>query len=303
MNLRGTSLSAVGLAAVLASVTAAASAQAPRTPRLSAIMVRQVGALARAPSNVSLLVAAGGTALQLGDADAAAGFFGRARELAPENASAHLGMASTLVALNRPEMAFAEFARARHLGLSSAAMAADLGLAYDLAGDQVKAQAVYRSGLNEADAAETRRRLALSLAIAGDAGAAAAVLQPLLAAGDRPAQLTRALILALSGDVAGSTTALNEIRRGSGSAAEPFLRALPALSAGEKAATLNLGIFPTRIGVPDAGWSSGEFASTDARSTAARPMEYGGSVNAPTPSTSDQLRKAKLALFGVFPDP
>ena len=295
-------LFAVWLAAALISVPATASAQASEANRLSDVMVRQVAALARSPRDVSLLIASGRTALQIGDASAAAGFFGRARDLAPGNAAAHLGMASTLVALNQPAPAISEFAHARQLGSSPSALAADLGLAYDVAGDQPKAQAAYRSGLKGGGGAEARRRLALSLAIGGDPSAGAAVLEPLLAAGDRPSLLTRAFILALSGDIADSMAALDRITRGSGSAAEPFLRALPALSAAEKAAMLNLGIFPTRIPIPDADWRLGEIASLDSTPGAARPMEYGGPLN-PPPSTADQLRNAKLALYGVFPEP
>lgn len=295
MDPRTASVSAVCFVAALTSVPARASAQEPVAQRLPRVMTEEVVALARQPTNVHLLIAIGRTALQLGDTRAAAGFFGRARELAPGNGSAHLGMASTLVALNQPDAALVEFARAQQLGSSPSAIALDLGLAYDLAGNQLKAQAAYRSGLTGPDGAEARRRLALSLAIGGDPAAAAAVLQPLLTAGDRPALLTRAFILALGGHVAESAAALDEITRGSGSAAEPFLSALPALSAGEKAAALNLGIFPARITV-----AAGPIAD---QSESARPMEYGGPLKLRSPTTPDQLRKANLALYGIFAEP
>lgn len=300
MDPRSTPFLSLCLCAALVSATGAEPAQARSPQRLGDVMAGHVAALARKPANVPLLIASGRTALQLGDAAAASGFFGRACELAPTNASAHQGMASTLVVLDRPDAAFAEFARAEQLGSPPAAIAADLGLAFDLAGNQSKAQAAYRSALNGPQAAEARRRLAVNLAIGGDPAAAAAVLEPLLAKRDRPALLTRAFILALSGDVDGSSAALDEIVGGSGSAAEPFLRALPALSAAEKAAALNLGIFPTRIAV--AGGST-EIASVDAVARAARPMEYGGPLRVPSPSTPDQLKRAKLSLYGVFAEP
>ena len=88
------------LAAALISMLAAAPIEVSAAQPLADVMARQVAALARKPVNVPLLIAAGRTALQLGDAHAAAGFFGRARELAPGDAAAHLGMGSTLVALN-----------------------------------------------------------------------------------------------------------------------------------------------------------------------------------------------------------
>jgi len=290
------------LAAALISMLAAAPVEVSAAQPLADVMARQVAALARKPVNVPLLIAAGRTALQLGDAHAAAGFFGRARELAPGDAAAHLGMGSTLVALNRPEAAFVEFARAQELGAAPSAIAPDLGLAYDLAGDQLKAQAVYRSALGGRNGAEARQRLALSLAISGDCAAATTMLQPLLAAEDNSALRTRAFILALNGDVAASTAALNEISRGRGSAAEPFLRALPALSAAEKAAALNLGIFPSRISVAASDEIAHDSASGD---RGVKPMQYGGTA-APrqtAPSGPEERKKAQLALFGVFPEP
>ena len=300
MNARRTPFLSLCLCAALIGISAAADSRPPH--RLADLMVSQVAALARTPANVPLLIASGRTALQLGDAGAASAFFGRACELAPTNASAHVGMAATLVALNRPEAALAEFARAEQLGSPPAAIASDLGLAYDLSGDLSKAQAAYRLGLNGLAAAEARRRLALSLAIAGDRAGAAAMLRPLLASGDPTALRTRAFILALSGDVDGSTAALNEIRRGTGSAAEPFLRALPALSAGEKAAAFNLGIFPSRVSVVGVD-SSFEIGSDEPSYGTRGPMEYGGHVKAGAPPTADEQRKAKLSLYGVFAEP
>ena len=293
---------ALSAAAALIGAAAAAPSHASPAQPLSEVMAQEVAALARRPADVPLLIASGRTALELGDAHAAAGFFGRARELAPKNASAHLGMASTLVALNRPEAAFPEFARAQQLGSPELTVAPELGLAYDLAGEQRKAQATYLSALNGPRGAEARRRLALSLAISGDAAGATTVLQPLVTAGDIAALRTHAFILALNGDVRASTAALNDITRGRGSAAEPFLRALAELSAGEKAAALQLGIFPARISIAAAEDNS-TGVSGDEAGVAVRPMEYGGPANPAPRMTADQLRRAKLSLYGVFPEP
>ena len=302
MDPKASRLLALGLTAALTSLLAAAPAAGSATQPLSQLMARQVAAVAKKPADVPLLIATGRTALKIGDAHAAAGFFGRARELAPDNAAAHLGMASTLVALNRPDAAFAEFARARDLGTSPGAFAADLGLAYDLAGDQAKAQAVYRSALGGPSGAEARRRLALSLAISGDPTGADAMLQPLITAGDAAALRNRAFVLALAGDVVGSTAALNQLAPGKGSAAEPFLRALAALSAGEKAAALNLGIFPSAVPIA-ATDQDVEGAFVDVFPGVPRPMEYGGHLKPGRAMTPDEQRKASLSLYGVFAEP
>jgi hypothetical protein len=115
-------------------------------------------------------------------------------------------------------------------------------------GQQAKAQADYRAALNGPDADEARRRLALSLAIGGNKEGALAALAPLSAKGDTTTMRVRAFILALTGDPNGAMSAVDAAMPGSSPRVAPFLHRLPTLSAGEKAAAVNLGIFPESSG-------------------------------------------------------
>jgi hypothetical protein len=136
------------------------------------------------------------------------------------------------------------FTRAEQLGASQAMLGCDRGLAYDLLGQQARAQADYRAALGGLDSDEARRRLALSLAISGDKANALAALAPLAAKGDSTTNRVRAFVLALTGDPNGAMTAIDAAMPGSWSRVSPFLQRLPSLPAGEKAAAVNLGIFP-----------------------------------------------------------
>ena len=111
-------------------------------------------------------------------------------------------------------------------------------------GQQAQAQADYRLALSGADREEARRRLALSLAISGNRGEAIATLAPLSAKGDPGTARVRAFVLALTGDSNSALSAINAAMPGASSSVAPFLRRLPSLPAGDKAAAVNLGIFP-----------------------------------------------------------
>jgi len=89
-----------------------------------------------------------------------------------------------------------------------------------------------------------RRRLALSLAISGDKAGALQALSPLFAKRDPAAGRVRAFVLALTGDSTGAMTAIDAAMPGSWSRVAPFLKRLPTLRADQKAAAVNLGIFP-----------------------------------------------------------
>jgi hypothetical protein len=140
------------------------------------------------------------------------------------------------------------FTRAQQLGATQAMLGCNRGLAYDLLGQQALAQADYRAALTGADRDEARRRLALSLAISGDKANAIATLAPLSAKGDASTNRVRAFVLALTGDSNAAMSAINAAMPGSWSRVAPFMRRLPSLPAGEKAAAVNLGIFPDSTG-------------------------------------------------------
>jgi hypothetical protein len=136
------------------------------------------------------------------------------------------------------------FKRAQQLGARLPEFACDRGLAYDLLGRQADAQGDYRAALGGADADEASRRLALSLAISGKRAEALQTLSPLMAKGDPGAARARALVLALTGDSSGAMVAIDAAMPGSWARVAPFLQRLPSLNSGDKAAAVNLGIFP-----------------------------------------------------------
>jgi hypothetical protein len=207
-------------------------------------LARNVKILAESPRNFDALIAAGKAALQLGDTQAAAGFFGRAEEVHPQSPLPKAGMGAAMVATGDPNGALVYFAMAQQLGASVVTIGADRGLAYDLLGNQVAAQADYRAALHGPDRDEALRRLALSLAISGNAPLAIETIQPLLQRRDLGAQRARALVLALGGDIAGAKVAVDFNMPGASHSMDPFFRRLPSLTATQKAAAVHLGIFP-----------------------------------------------------------
>ena len=211
----------------------------------AAALSRNLRLLAQNPRNVPALVAAGRAALDLEDYQSAAGFFGRAEEIAPANPQPKIGMGAASVALGDSRGGLIWFAQAQRLGATQAMLGADRGLAYDLLGQQPSAQADYRAALFGPNANEARRRLALSLAISRDKAGAIATLQPLLNMRDPAAQRARAFILALAGDRPGARSAIEQAMPGSSSRIDPFFMVLPSLSPEQKAAAVHLGVFPT----------------------------------------------------------
>lgn len=242
------------VAAVFASAPLSAAAtgqygyavQQPETP--SDALARHVRTLASNPKDFGALIGAGKAALELGDAQAAAGFFARADEVNPRSPLPQAGMGAVSVANDEPNVAMPYFTRALQLGAPLAMVSCHRGLAYDLLGQQARAQADYRAALNGPDAAEARRRLALSLAISGDKAGAMQALAPLSARGDPAAGRVRAFVLALTGDPRGAMIAIDAAMPGSWSRVSPFLQQLPTLRPGQKAAAVNLGIFPVAGG-------------------------------------------------------
>jgi tetratricopeptide (TPR) repeat protein len=207
-------------------------------------LARHVRTLASRPKDFGALIGAGKASLEIGDAQAAAGFFARADEVSPRSPLPQAGMGAVSVANGEPQAAMPYFTRALQLGAAVTQIACDRGLAYDLLGQQAKAQADYRAALNGPDATEARRRLSLSLAISGDKAGALQALAGLAGRSDYATGRVRAFVLALTGDSQGAMTAIDAAMPGSWSRVAPFLQRLPALGPGQKAAAVNLGIFP-----------------------------------------------------------
>lgn len=221
----------------------------------SAAMSRNIRVLASDPRNFDALIGAGRAALEMGDVQSAAGFFGRAQEVRPRDWRAIVGVGASMAQTGEAAGAIQQFDEAQRLGAPVASFAIDRGLARDLLGDNGAAQTDYRLALGGPDDDEARRRLALSLAISRKKRDALDTIQPLLNRRDPGAQRSRAFVLALVGDRSGAAAAIEAVMPGTSSQFERFFRYLPNLTAAEKAAAVHLGLFPddaaTRIAVAD----------------------------------------------------
>ena len=245
---------ACGVAAIAAAPASAQGSYSPYNETPAAALARYVRALADDPKDFDALIGAGRSALELGDTQAAAGFFARADEANPRSPLPDAGMGAVSVANGDAKAAMPYFTRAQQLGATQAMLGCDRGLAYDMLGQQAKAQSDYRAALSGRDGDEARRRLALSLAISGNKAEALSVLGPLSAKGDSAVPRVRAFVLALTGDSNAAMKAVDSAMPGSWSRVAPFLHRLPSLAAGQKAAAVNLGIFPDSSG---AGYAYG----------------------------------------------
>ena len=210
----------------------------------SATLGRSIRILAANPKDFPALIAAGRAELELGDLEAAVGFFGRADELRPTDPAPKVGMGATTIQTGDARGALAWFDQAQKLGASPALLGADRGLAHDLLGELDAAQADYRAALNGPNAAEARRRLALSQAMSGKMDDGLHTLIPLLQKRDPAAQRVRAFVLALGGQQQLATQAIDQAMPGSAGRVGPFFALLPRLSAAQKAAAVHLGVFP-----------------------------------------------------------
>ncbi|MBB5715786.1 SPOR domain-containing protein [Sphingomonas aerophila] len=250
--------STLALALSLASAPTALSAQAlvqavpgsTDADRLGDTMRR----LATNPGDLSALLDAGELSLRVDDLSGAASLFARADKVDPRNARAKAGMGAILVRAERPGEALRYFAQAESLGLAPARMAADRGFAYDLIGEQERAQRDYRLALKTESNDELLRRYALSLGISGRREQALAVLEPLIRRSDRGAWRARAFVLAMTGDVPGATTiASTMMPGGTAQGLQPFFQQLPSLGASDRAFAVHFGeIRPTPERLADA---------------------------------------------------
>ncbi|MEO5774180.1 MAG: hypothetical protein ABIQ32_08705 [Sphingomicrobium sp.] len=239
-------LSCAGLASAGESVIAQVSypIAATQPEGASSRLSRYLRVLASSPRDFQALIGAGRAALELGDSQAAAGFFGRADEVWPTSPLPQAGMGAATVIEGDADGALVYFARAQRLGATPLMMGSDRGLAYDLLGRHAEAQADYRAALSGAQSDEARRRLAVSLAITGDKEGALTTLSPLLMRRDPASVRTRALVLALSGDTNGARAAIEAAMPGAWPQMGPFIARFGTLNSAQKAAAADLGIFP-----------------------------------------------------------
>jgi Flp pilus assembly protein TadD len=253
------------------------------TERPQQALSRNLRSLAANPKSVTALMGAGRAALDLGDPQAALTFFARAEEQMPRDGRVKMWIASALVQLQQPHAALKFFRDATDLGVPVAEIARDRGLAHDIAGNPREAQRDYRLALQKGRDDEATRRLALSLAISGEREPALRLIEDQLLVRDRAAERARALVLALTGDVAGAARAVQTAMPGPNAGAmSPFLARLPALSPSERALAVHLGVFPRdgRTAAPST-YAANDFAN--AVTDAGRPDPGQGSLGRRTP--------------------
>lgn len=207
-------------------------------------LARNMKVLGSDSTDFNALIGAGRAALALGDTQAAVGFFGRADEVWPSSPLSQAGMGAAMAQSGDATAALQCFARAMQRGATQSMIGSDRGLAYDLVGQHGQAQADYRAALLGRDGDEARRRLALSLAITGNKTEALSILAPLMARGDAAAARTRAFVLALTGDVTGARAAIDAAMPGTSAKMGYFFQRLASLRSDQKAAAVNLGMFP-----------------------------------------------------------
>jgi Flp pilus assembly protein TadD len=202
-------------------------------------------ALSRDPQSLSALVDAGRASLRLDNVDAALGFFRRAEAVAPFDGRVKAGLASVLVRQQQPVEALRLYAEAENAGEPMAAHAAERGLAYDLVGDNARAQQDYLVALAQGENPAVSRRLAISQAISGDQRGSEATLLPMLQRSDLAAFRTRAFALAILGKADEAVSiAETMLPARLSSRMSPYLRFMPRLSRSQQAAAANLGVFP-----------------------------------------------------------
>lgn len=241
---------ALGLAAAFAAppLIAQDGARAvvqPLPPPEASQLANALQRLSANPRDLEALIAAGKASLKLDDIDAALGFFARADEIAPDNAGTKAGLAVAMVKEENPFDALRLFDEAERAGASLTDVASERALAYDLVGDNVRAQALYRAVLARGENAETSRRLAVSLAISGDEAGMERVLLPMLQRRDLAAYRARAFSLAILGKVDEAMTISDAVMpKPMAAKIGPYLRYMPQLTPAQQAAAANLGNFP-----------------------------------------------------------
>jgi Flp pilus assembly protein TadD len=245
---------ALTIAAIGFAVIGSAQAQTADENRDADALAADMRILAANPIDIEALIVAGELTLKMGDTTAAAGFFGRAERLDPFNPRIKAGWGSLMLRAERPGEALRRFQDAAARGLDPRKFAADRGLAYDLVGEQDRAQRDYRLALQGGPNDEVTRRYALSLGISGHREQAFKLLDPLLRRSDRAAWRDRAFILAMNGDTTGAQKiAMTMMSPGLGAGLAPFFQRLPQLNPADRAFAVTFGeLRPTPERLADA---------------------------------------------------
>lgn len=205
-------------------------------------LAEQMRALAANPRDLEALIAAADLSLSLDDLSGAASLFARAEKVSPRDPRIKAGEGAILVRSERPGEALRYFAQAEAAGYDVRRYAADRGLAYDLIGQQERAQRDYRLALKDRADDEVIKRYALSLGISGQREAALQQLDPLVRKQDRSAWRVRAFVLAMNGDQAAAEKIVTTmLPQGMAQGLLPFFQRLPALPAADRAFAVHFG--------------------------------------------------------------
>lgn len=255
-----------GAAGLVLAAAGQAKAQVDDIDEVSSPVVQQIpaqgsiklnaalGRLGRNPRDVPALIDAGIAALEMGDVDAAVGFYQRADTLSPGNSQVKAGLAGAYVRNGDPFTAIPLFAEAAASGPIQPMLLAERGLAYDLVGDNETAQRYYRESLASGPNDEATRRLALSQAISGDRRGMETTLAPLLQRQDKAAWRIRAFSFAILGLADEAEAIARSVMPADLAAAiTPYLRYMSRLTPAQQAAAANSGQFPraAEIGLDD----------------------------------------------------
>jgi Flp pilus assembly protein TadD len=202
--------------------------------------------LSRAPTDVEALLGAGMAAYELGDAQAANGFFMRADMVNPRNGRAKLGLALAALQLKQWRDAADNFEAAAQLGEPATRYLAERALAYDLSGQQDKAQRDYAAALRARPGdKDVIRGYAVSLGASGKLADAEVMLRPLLFQSDRSAWRDRVMILAMNGRTAEARRIAQTVMpRPLADSMDPYLQRMGALTPAQRVAAARYGQFP-----------------------------------------------------------
>jgi hypothetical protein len=245
-------LASLSLLATTAPARAQSGAVVQPTPSASVeTLNRNLTRLSANPRDLDALVGAGDAAFEMGDVQAARGFYTRANIIDAANARAKLGLARVALQMKNGREAagyFDEVERSGQIG-GGGAWLGERAFAYDLAGWQDRAQRDYAQALRSSPSDPLLiRRYAVSLGISGKLPEAEKQLHPLLLATDRAAWRDRAFILAMNGrDDEARKITRTVMPRQLADAIDPYMRRMAALTPAQKAAAVFFGQFPTDL--------------------------------------------------------
>ena len=120
-----------------------------------------------------------------------------------------------------------------------------------------------------------------------------------MAKGDAAAARTRAFVVALTGDPNGARIAIEAAMPGSGASVQPFLQRLATLNSAQKAAAVNLGIFPdsgsSGLALAGAGSPLPSYGSSGSASLTGGLPRADQSFSSPSLAVTQQVPVARAA--------